>query len=224
MQKAGMLNKKKCDIRDAEFDRSVFVLDLGVILLWCLFILCITRASEGTFRALHMQVGGGAALSLLLLAANACVVELYAELTVNPASLLICACIGVSALRHDRPTRMIQATALAVLASVLMTALHYLHLSERTHLTEPGLFIALCGIPFALLLYKTPGAALFLTVLSPVFMNLLEACMDLYSFGYAAVRLGSQAAFDAQIAGMMLTGIMISLFSKRTLKENRTRA
>ncbi len=191
-------------------------MELSVVLLWCLFILCVTRAAERAFLAFHMRLGWGAVMALLLLGANLISFQPFPELRMNPAAILICLYTGITAGLRLPAVRVMQAIALALLAGACMTALHYLHLSGRVTLFEPGLFLALCGVPFMLLMHKAPNAALFLAVLSPLLMNAMESAMDLYFFGYAVADLGSPAAFDAQVAGMILSGIMLPLFSKRT--------
>ncbi len=188
---------------------------LSVLLLWCLFILCMTRAAERPLAAMSLRVSSWAALSLLLLCANAFPVKVAPEFIFNPAAVLLCIGMGTAAAKICGGTRVMQGAALAVPASVVMLALSRMQAFGFIILPEPGLFLALLAILFLIPLRKTPVAALFGITLAPLLLGVWEAGLDLYAFGYAIMEIGIKKAFDAQVAGIMLAGLLYAPYALR---------
>lgn len=188
---------------------------LSVLLLWCLFILCMTRAAERPLSALSLRVSSWAALSLLLLCANAFPIKVAPEFIFNPAAFLLCIAMGTAAGNTCGSARLMQGAALAVPASIVMLALSRMQASNFVSLPEPGLFLALLGVLFLLPLRKSPAAALFGITLAPVLLGVWEAGLDLYAFGYAIMGIGLNKAFDAQVAGIMLAGLLLAPYALR---------
>jgi|GEM_PF-6674010 len=183
---------------------------LSVVLLWCLFMLCISGAAYRPLFALTLRDSSCAALSLLLLAANAFTVAPVTELSVNPAAVLLLVAAGVST-RSCSAGKLLFAILLALPSSLCMLLLLRFYVGSIAGFPEPGLLAALIGVLFALPLWRSPSAALFEAALAPFLLGLLEAGLDLYSFGYAVVTIGDPVAFDAQIAGVFLAGLVIFL-------------
>lgn len=191
---------------------------LSVVLLLCLFILCVSGAARRPLKTLELKDSSWAALSLLLLAANALTVRPVFEFILNPASLLLL--IAASACtRSCSGGKLMQAIALAAPASMCMLLITRQYVSAALAVTEPGLLLALISVIFLLPLRATPQAALFGAALAPFLLGFWEAGLDLYAFGYAIVELGSPIAFDAQVAGMFLLGLLLSLPRKRKAGE-----
>ncbi len=188
---------------------------LSVLLLWCLFILCMTRAAERPLAAMSLRVSSWAALSLLLLCANAFSVKVAPEFIFNPAAFLLCIAMGTAAGKACGSARLMQGAALAVPASIVMLALSRMHASGFISLPEPGLFLAMAGVLFLLPLRKAPAAALFGITLAPLLLGIWEAGLDLYAFGYAIMEVGLKKAFDAQVAGVMLAGLLLAPYMLR---------
>jgi hypothetical protein len=190
-------------------------LRLSVLLLWCLFILCMTRAAERPLSAMSLRVSSWAALSLLLLCANAFSVKAAPEFIFNPAAFLLCIAMGAAAGKACGGARLMQGAALAVPASIVMLALSRMQASGFISLPEPGLFLAMAGVLFLLPLRKAPAAALFGITLAPLLLGIWEAGLDLYAFGYAIMEVGLKKAFDAQVAGVMLAGLLLAPYTLR---------
>lgn len=188
---------------------------LSVLLLWCLFILCMTRAAERPLAAMSLRISSWAALSLLLLCANAFPIKVASEFLFNPAAVLLCIAMGIAAGKTCGSTRVMQGAALAVPASIVMLALSRMQASGFVSLPEPGLFLALVGVLFLLPLRKAPAAALFGITLAPLLLGAWEAGLDLYAFGYAILEVGLKKAFDAQVAGVMLLGLLLTPYALR---------
>lgn len=195
-------------------------MDISIVLLLCFIILCVTRAAEGPFRRLGFAHDGkallkAAACGLLLLIANAYPITPLPELSINPASILLCMLVGLLCGRETRAAGVLQAMLFAVFAGVLMAALRRALLSGRLTLPEPGFFLGLCALPFALLLRREPAAALFSAALAPLILTLAEGFLELHTFGYAVVAFGSPAAFDAQVCGVLLAGLLLTAAAPR---------
>lgn len=188
---------------------------LGIVLLWCLFLLCITRTAQRPLAALSLRDSSWAALSLLLLCANAFVFRPVTEFGLNPAALILCIATGTAASRNCKGMRVMQAIACAVPASLCMLALSRLQTAGAIALPEPGLFLALAGLLFLLPLRDAPAAALFGMSVAPILLGFWNAGLDLYSFGYTVMDIGLDLAFDAQVAGLFLAGILFSLLAYR---------
>ncbi len=187
---------------------------LSVVLLLCLFILCVSGAARRPLKALQLKDSSWAALSLLLLAANAFKIRPVFEFVLNPASLLLL--IAASACtRSCTGGKLMQAIALAAPASLCMLLITRMYVSAAWDIPEPGLALALICVVFLLPLRSTPQAALFGAALAPFLLGFWEAGLDLYAFGYAIVEIGSPVAFDAQVSGMFLLGLLLSLPKRR---------
>lgn len=191
------------------------LLRLGIVLLWCLFLLCITRTAQRPLKALSMRDSSWAALSLLLLCANAFVLRPVTEFALNPAALILCTATGTAAAKNCRGIRILQAIACAVPASLCMLALSRLQTAGAVVLPEPGLFLALASLLFLLPLRDVPAAALFGMSIAPILLGFWNAGLDLYSYGYAVMDIGLDLAFDTQVAGLFLAGILFSLLAYR---------
>ncbi len=191
---------------------------LSVVLLLCLFILCITGAAKKTLAALDTKDSSWAALSLMLIAANAFPIQLVSEFSINPASLLLLIAAGACT-RSCTGGKLLQAIALAAPASLCMLLITRQYVSGAVDLPEPGVILALISIAFLLPLRATPQAALFGAALAPFLLGFWEGGLDLYAFGYAIVTIGSPVAFDAQVMGMFLLAVLLALPRKRKAKE-----
>ncbi len=191
---------------------------LGVVLLLCLFILCVSGAARRPLNTMELKDSSWAALSLLLLAANAFEVRPVFEFSLNPASLLLLIAAGACT-RSCTGGKLLQAIALAAPASLCMLLITRQYVSAAMAVTEPGLLLALICVIFLLPLRSTPQAALFGAALAPFLLGFWEAGLDLYAFGYAIVEIGSPVAFDAQVAGMFLLGLLLSLPRRRKAGE-----
>jgi len=205
--------RSKCvfgQYRSIAFCEECVLLRLGVVLLWCLFILCVTRAAERSLSAMSLRVSSWAALSLLLLSANAFMVQLAPEFAFNPGALLLCIAAGIAAGKACGGLRLLQAAACAVPASVAMLALARMQATGVVTLPEPGLFLALVGFVFLIPLRKFPAAAIFGLTLAPLLLCVWQAGLDLYAFGYAILQIGGANAFDAQVAGAVIAGLLLA--------------
>lgn len=183
---------------------------LGVVLMCCLFILCFTRAAEKPLLRLGHTCASWAAISLMLLALNAFTLRPLVELSINPASILLCVLTALAAMKSSGFLSLLKALALAVPAGLLMLAISRLMASGYINLAEPGLVLALCGTVFMAMLRQSPAAALFGVSLAPLLLAVFEAALDLYAFGYTVMLLGTPVAFDAQVAGLFLTGMLFA--------------
>ncbi len=183
---------------------------LSVVLLICLFILCVTGAARRPLKNLELKDSSWAALSLLLLAANAFHIRPVLEFSLNPAAVLLLIAAGACT-RSCTGGKLLQAIALAAPASMCMLLITRQYVSAAIDLPEPGLVLALICVIFLLPLRSTPQAALFGASLAPFLLGFWEAGLDLYAFGYAIVEIGSPTAFDAQVASMVLLGLLFSL-------------
>lgn len=192
---------------------------LSVVLLLCLFILCITGAAKKTLAALDCKDSSWAALSLMLIAANALPIQLATEFSINPASLLLLIAAGACT-RSCTGGKLLQAIALAAPASLCMLLVTRQYVSGAVGLPEPGIVLALISVVFLLPLRATPQAALFGAALAPFLLGFWEGGLDLYAFGYAIVTIGSPIAFDAQVMSMFLLAVLLALPRKRKAKEN----
>lgn len=188
---------------------------LSVVLICCLFILCVTRAIEKPLLRLGHNAESWAALTLLLLALNAITFRPMVELSINPASILLCIVTAAVALKCAGFSCLAQAVALAVPSGLCMLAVSRLMASGFINLAEPGLVLALCSVVFMLGLRHSPAAALFGVALAPVLLAVFEAGLDLYAFGYAVIQLGAPLAFDAQLAGLFIIGILFAFVFNR---------
>lgn len=184
---------------------------LSAILLICLCILCLTRAIEAPLHRLGLSVFYVGLLSIVLLIASYYTLRPLTEFSINPAALLLVFFVGIYAGKRLDTLRILQAFAGALFAGLLMLLLSRLITAERLNLWEPGLFLGLCMVPFGWLLRREPAAALFCAALAPLILSLLEAALDLYAFGYTILVFGAPLAFDAQIAGIMLMGLLLGL-------------
>ena len=192
---------------------------LSVVLLLCLFILCVSGAARRPLMHLELRDSSWAALSLLLLAANAFKIRPVFEFSLNPASLLLLIAAGACT-RSCTGGKLIQAIALAAPASLCMLLVTRQYVSIAWNLAEPGLVLALICVVFLLPIRSTPQAALFGAALAPFLLGFWEAGLDLYAFGYAIVDIGSPVAFDAQVTGMFILGLLLSLPKRRKAGES----
>ena len=144
----------------------------------CLFILCFTRAAEKPLLRLGHTCASWAALSLMLLALNAVTLRPLVELSINPASILLCVLTALAAMKSSGFLSLLKALALAVPAGLLMLAISRLMASGYINLAEPGLVLALCGTVFMAMLRQSPAAALF--GVSLFFIYARNACCFLY--------------------------------------------
>lgn len=188
-------------------------MQFGVVLLFCLFILCVSRCVETPLRLLKLDIGHVAALSLLLLALNAFAIQPIQEMIFNPASLLLCALSCIWSLKKGGSVRTLQAVVSAIASSLLMLLL------SRLPLPEPGLFLACCCLPFVLLLRTAPPAAFFTATLAPMLLCVYHTALELHAYGYSILELTSTTGFDAQVAGLLLTGGLLSLYQYRAAKR-----
>ena len=187
---------------------------LGVVLLWCLFILCVSGVAAKPLSRLGLRASSCAALSLLLLAASALHISPIAELSINPAAVLLLIATGF-ATRSCSAVKLLWAVLLALPASLCMELLLRYYAGRIAAFPEPGLLTAFIGLLFALPLLRFPAAALFLAALAPFLLSLWEAALDLYAFGYAVVAFGSPTAFDTQVCCLFLTAMAVWLLGIR---------
>lgn len=183
-------------------------MQLGVVLLICLFLLCVSEAAQAPYRALGIRPYAGAALSLILLLTNAFHVRLFTELFVNPASIVLLFVLWF--LARKNPVHIFQGICLAAFAGISMYFLVRMQLLTQ----EQGLWMGCIATIFALPLYHKPFAAMFCVVLSPLLFSVCMAVEELSVFGYTIVSLGLDIQFDAQIVGLLLTGTIDFLFEK----------
>ncbi|MDR1619580.1 MAG: hypothetical protein LBS18_02785 [Clostridiales bacterium] len=180
---------------------------LGIVLLWCLFILGVTGALRGPLNLLRARARPVAALMLLTLLLNAFPVSVTPELTINPAALAFC--VGIGAITEVDTPNLALAFALSSITGALMALANRLIGIYAAGFIEPGLLLALTCLPFALFFRSVPATGLTLAALSPLFMSLYEAGMELRAFGYAVLTFGGPVAFDTQICAVCLCGISL---------------
>lgn len=180
----------------------------------------MTGAVQTPLKRLELSGGHVALLCVLLLIANNFVLRPIAEFSINPAALLLIILVGVYAGKRLDTLQILQAFVGALFAGLLMLALSRMHAAGRVTLPEPGLFLGVCALPFVLLLRRAPAAALFCASLAPLMLSLLEAALDLYAFGYTILAFGSPLSFDAQIAGVLLAGMLLSLKAPASVQSD----
>jgi len=184
-------------------------MDLSVVLLLCFFLLCITQAAEAPCRTLGMRPSVGAALSILLLCANAFHIRPIVELCINPASVLLVLMLFFLCGKSTRA--LLCALCLSIACAIFTFALLRMQIIPTAQGLWMGALCAACSIA----LHHNPPTALFCAALSPLLFNLCTVIEELQLFGYTVASIGTDVQFDAQITGILLTGMLIYLIERK---------
>lgn len=175
---------------------------LSVLLLLCTIILC----AFGVIRSPLLRIGISsfrvAILALLLMIANNYYVSLTSEIGFNPASILLLVAGGFVYLGGE--LKILPAFIFSIVAGILMAWLNRLINAGSISVSEPGLLLALCAMPFAFFFAPDGPELLAVPVLAPVIMAIANMGLEFLAYGYGVLNIGEPIAFDTQVAGVVL--------------------
>lgn len=185
---------------------------LSVLLLLCTIILCVFGVVKSPVGRIGLSSLRVAVLALLLIIANNYYINITAEIGFNPASILLLVAGGFVYLGGE--LKIIPAFICSIIAGIAMTWLNRLINAGSINVTEPGLLLALCTLPFALFFSPEGPELLAVPALAPVVMAVVNMGLEFLTYGYGVINIGEPIAFDAQVAGVVLCAVVGMIKSK----------
>ena len=185
---------------------------LGTVLLCCLFILCVCGVLRAPFTLLRLNGAAVTCIALLTVALHAFPLAPIPQIQVDAGAIVLIVCLLVFTKRTADYSAMLLAVVCAFLAGaccVLLSA--RLPAPVGAFSVADALHCLTCTV-FVYRLRRHASAALLYAALAPVWMDLLRTAADISRYGYAVLYIGSAAAFDRQIAGVLYTGALLCVF------------
>lgn len=185
-------------------------MELSVVLLVCTIVLCITQVLETPLGILGIQRHTCILLCAALLLMNCFSIPIWQEFILHPVSLALTLFLVIIAFRAPQKKILLSSLAALFTAGMALAVRLYLPISF-----EPGLWMGALCIGTALLLRRMPFSALYAAALMP----LLHACLfggyEYLTYGYTIIDLSAAEYFDAQIVGLLCTGMIVTFSEHR---------
>lgn len=188
---------------------------LGVVLLLCFTILCVTGVLDSPFNALLIARKRAAALASLLLIGYLLTLALTATIAINMGPVFLCALLFFLASKQDGSAKVLLAVVLAAGAGLVLYLLRRGMAQGQFALPAPGLFMAAAACPFLYALRASKYSALLCAALAPLVSDLCETAYELYAYGYTVLALGTGYSFDAGAALLLLCFWLLAANARR---------
>ncbi len=185
-------------------------MELGVVLLLCILVLCVTGVLETPLSLLGIRPYACVFLCVALLILHRFTIPVWQEFAVHPAAAALMLLSAVFALRAPQRAFFL-ASFMALMTAGAALALR-LYLPAPL---EPGLWTGLLCTGAAVLLRHSPFSAIYAAALAPLLFACLFAGYEYVMYGYSILDLGMTEHFDAQVAGVLCAGTVAFLNERR---------
>ncbi len=185
-------------------------MELGVILLICTLILCVTGVLDTPLSTLGMRPYTCAFLCGAFIILHGFTIPVFQELSIHPAAAVLMLLSAVAAIRAPQKAFFLASLLALMTAGAALALRLYLPVSF-----EPGLWMGLLCAGAAVLLRHAPLSAIYAAALAPLLFACLFMGYEYMMYGYSILDLGIAEHFDAQIVGILCAATVAFLHERR---------